>query len=183
MRHAVKINNSSVLAYELGADSPMEQTLIQNGVIIRHPDNDYELFSLEAVNGTGERALPGDYFKCELIDGRYYAYPIQRDYFLSTHTHLSGNEYQQKNLPLAVWTVKDPSCPEMDYLLSNHLITIDEQNAEKYFNAHLFGTALSAPITAIVAFYRIDRTPDGSIQRIAFNFIEEKYFEKNYRYC
>jgi len=183
MRYAVKCNNLSVLAYELGAGSSMEQQLLQKGVIRRHPDGTFELFSREAVNGAGETARIGDYFKCEVVNGQYYAHPIQREIFLGSHVHLAGDEYRQNNTPLAVWSAGDPRCAEMDFLLARGLLTIDESDPERYFNACLYGATLSAPCDAVVVFYRIDRSEDGKIQDINFNFVAAEYFEKNYRYC
>lgn len=66
--------------------------LIEEGAIQRPPDGSYALFSQEAVNGQGQIAQAGDYFKVDTIDGRHFPYPNSREYFLSNHTHLGGDE-------------------------------------------------------------------------------------------
>ena len=70
-----------VKAYCLGENSEMERQLIQEGAIRKHADGHYELFSLEAKDGQGQTAQPGDYFKVDTLDGKHYPYPNDRKFF------------------------------------------------------------------------------------------------------
>ena len=78
----------------------MEATLIREGAIKKRQDGTYELFSQEAVNGTGEIAKAGDYFKVDIVDGRHYPYPNSKQFFEENHIHIAGDEYEQKEKPL-----------------------------------------------------------------------------------
>lgn len=65
MKYAKKAKKKFVQAYCLGEDSPMERQLIIEGAIHKLSDNTYEMFSQEAVNGHGEIARKGDFFKVD----------------------------------------------------------------------------------------------------------------------
>lgn len=183
MRYAIKSKKKIVKAYQLGIGSDMEKQLIQEGAIKLREDGGYELFSQEAVNGTGEVALPGDYFKVDDIEGKRYPYPNKKDWFEERHTHLQGDEYEQINKPLAFWQAGDPECEEIRYLLDTGKLTIREDDPQHYFNAFLWGADLSGAKDAAVLFYSVDRNDEGMIEDISFNFITKAQFESDYEIC
>lgn len=90
MRYAKKRKSRIVHAWVLGAGSETERRLIGEDTILREQDGRYRLFSLEAVNGVGELAEPGDYFKVEEVEGRHYPYPNDREWFIENHRPLGG---------------------------------------------------------------------------------------------
>jgi len=183
MRTAVKNKKKIVKAYQLGTQSDMEKQLIEEGAILVRADGHYELFSQEAVNGSGEIAAAGDYFKVDEVDGKHYPYPNGKEWFESNHVHLQGDEYEQQNKPQFIWEVSDPMCEEMEYLLNQKKLTIKEDDESHYFNAFLWGADLSAAKDATVLFYSIDRDADGNITDISFNFVAKAEFESSYSYC
>jgi hypothetical protein len=171
MRKAIKNQGKTVLAYELGAGSAIEQQLISAGKIQVLEDGSYGLFSQEAVNGEGQRASAGDYFK---LDSTGAPYPNQRQWFLDHHRHLQGDEYEQCPQPVDIWQTEDGPCPEIQFLLDQGLLRINTQDADRYFNAELWGAPLSAKKDAVVVFYSLDR--DGT----DFNFVAWEEFQKTY---
>lgn len=183
MRYAIKNKKKIVKAYQLGTGTDMEKMLIQDGAIKNKEDGTYELFSQEAVNGTGELACSGDYFKVVEVDGKYFPYPNGKEWFENNHTHISGNEYEQANKPLAIWEACDPACEEIQYLVENGKLTIKENDEEHYFNAFLWGANLSAAKDAVVLFYSVDKDNDGTITDITFNFVSRADFDHSYSYC
>lgn len=183
MRQAVKSKKKIVKAYQLGSGSEMERKLIGEGMIINREDGRYELFSRESVNGTGEIAEFGDYFKVDEIDGKYYPYPNAKDWFDKNHIHLQEDEYEQLNKPLFIWQATDPVCEEINYLISNGRLTIKENDDQHFFNAFLWGADLSAAKDATIIFYSIDKDDQGNITDISFNFIARAQFEATYELC
>ena len=183
MRQAMKSKKKIVKAYQLGIGSEMEAKLIKEGAIVAKEDGTYELFSQEAVNGTGEIAESGDYFKVDEIGDKHYPYPNGKEWFEENHIHLQGDEYAQLNKPLYIWQAIDPKCEEMEYLVANGKITIKEDDEQHYFNAFLWGAELSAAKDATVIFYSIDRDEQGEITDISFNFITKDQFESDYEFC
>lgn len=183
MRQAMKSKKKIVKAYQLGVGSEMEARLIKEGAIAVNEDGTYELFSQEAVNGTGEIAECGDYFKVDEIDGKHYPYPNGKEWFEENHIHLQDDEYAQLNKPLYIWQATDPECDAMDYLISNGKITIKKDDEKHYFNAFLWGADLSAAKDATIIFYSIDRDDQGEITDISFNFIAKEQFEADYEFC
>lgn len=181
MKQAIKIKAKQVQAYLLGGGSEMEQRLLREGKIKRREDGRYELFSLEAVNGEGQLASPGDYFKVTEQDGERYPYPNGRAWFEENHTHLQGDTYAQKNAPLQVWQYGDPVCEEIIWLLQTGRLTLNTKEDSRYFNAFLWGAPLSAPKNATVIFYSVDRGEKGEITDISFNFIAPEVFATDYK--
>ena len=180
MRYAVKSKKKILKAYPLGAGHPMEQALIEEGAIRLNPDGSYELFSQEAVNGSGQIAYPGDYFKVDTVDGRHYPYPNSREWFLENHTHIAGDDYEQKAKPLLIWQHGDEIMEPLAWLLEHDRLTLKEQEPERYFNAFLWGADMSAAIDATLIFYSVDRDADGQITDISFNFVAKPAFETSY---
>ena len=66
MTYAIK-TATRIQAWELGAGSDMEEEMLRRKKIIKHPDGTFELFSLEAAEGKGQIAKPGDFFKVDKI--------------------------------------------------------------------------------------------------------------------
>lgn len=180
MKCAVKSKKKIVKAYPLGAGHPMEAALIEEGAIRRLPDGRYELFSQEAINGHGQIAQTGDYFKVDTIDGRHFPYPNDREFFLNNHTHLSGDEYEQVNKPLQIWQTGDELAEEIRWLVDTGRLTLKPQDPEHYFNAFLWGADLSAAADATLVFYSVDRDESGAITDISFNFVAKSEFEASY---
>lgn len=180
MRYAVKSKKKIVKAYPLGAGHPMEAALIEEGAILRLSDGSYELFSQEAVNGHGQTAQPGDYFKVDTVDGRHFPYPNSREYFLSNHTHIGGDEYEQANKPLLIWQSSDEPTEEVRWLVDTGRLTLKPEDPSHFFNAFLWGADLSAAADATLIFYSVDRDASGVITDISFNFVAKPEFEASY---
>ncbi len=183
MRYAVKNKGKIVKAYELGAGTEMEKRLIAEGVIQLAEDGSYRLFSKEAVNGTGQKAKAGDFLTVDVEGEKIFAYPNERGWFFENHRHLGGDEYEQVCKPLPIWTKDDPLCKEICFLLGSKQLRIDERNNEKYYNAELWGSLLSAPDDAVIVFYNVERDKDGQIRDISFNFVDKEIFERDYTVC
>lgn len=183
MKYAVKNKRKIVKAYCLGQGSDMENLLIRLGRILPLPDGGYELMSQEAKNGVGQRAEAGDYFKVDHLDGVYYPYPNSREYFLSNHTHVEGDTYEQKAVPLAIWQWGDGPCDAIEYLLEQRKLTLNQEDEERFFNAFLWGADLSAARDATVVFYDIFRDASGAITDVSFNFVVKEEFERSYTIC
>lgn len=180
MKKVIKTEKGRIaLAYELGCSSRRELELTAAGRIRALGDGHYEIFSRESVNGSGERAKEGDFFK-EDHDG--FPYPIEREYFLNNHRRIAGDLYEQSCRPLDAWTVEDGMCEEMDYLISHCGLVIDPSDDERYFSAPLFGTMESAARDAVIVFYTIRRSAEGLIVDARFNFVERGEFEQTYEW-
>ena len=158
----------------------METALIEEGAIRLLPDGSYALFSQEAVNGQGQIAHAGDYFKGDTLDGRHYPYPNDRDFFLSNHVHLSGDESEQRNKPLLIWQAADELCEEVRWLVDTGRLTLKPQEPDRFFNAFLWGADLSAAADATLLFYSVDRDETGAITDISFNFVAKPEFDASY---
>lgn len=180
MKKAIKNKGKVVKAYPLGANHPMEAALIAEGAIKHHDNGSYELFSQEAVNGIGQTAWPGDYFKVDTVDGKHYPYPNDKEWFNENHTHLSGDEYEQKNKPLQIWQVGDEMTEEVRWLVDNGKLTLKPEDPAHYFNAFLWGADLSAASDATLLFYGVTRDANGTITGIDFNFVAKHEFDANY---
>lgn len=177
MKTAIKNLRKIVRAYRLGDESETELRLIREGLIRRSEDGTYELFSLEAVNGSGELARKGDYFKLS-ADGR--PYPNDKDFFEANHRFLDGDRYEQLPKPLEVWCAEDGLCPEIRFLQEHKGLVIDPSDTEKRYSAPLWGTVLSAAADALIVFYSITRNGDGTITDADFNFISREEFDRTY---
>lgn len=180
MRYAVKNKRKIVTAYPLGAGHPMEAALIAEGAIRLREDGQYELFSQEAVNGQGQLAQPGDWFKVDTIDGKHYPYPNAKAWFEANHTHLSGDEYEQVNQPLQIWQVGDEMTEEVRWLVDTGRLTLKPGDPSHYFNAFLWGADLSAASDATLLFYEVERNETGAITGINFNFVAKPEFDACY---
>lgn len=176
MKYARKIQGKTVNAYALGAGSEMEQELIRSGKIQRSGDT-YMLFSQESVNGQGQQARAGDYFK---VDGSGCPYPNQREWFLENHRHISGDTWEQIPKALEIWMAADGENEVIRWLLDQGKLVIRQEDSVRYFNAHLWGADLSAAEDAVVVFYAVQRDDAGEITDVDFNFVERREFERTY---
>ena len=68
----------------------------------------------------------------------------------------------------------------MAWLLERKLLTLKEQEPERFFNAFLWGADMSAAIDATLIFYSVDRDADGQITDISFNFVAKSAFDTCY---
>lgn len=177
MKKAVKNLRKIVHAYRLGDETETELRLIESGLIRVNKDGNYELFSLEAVNGSGEIAQKGDYFKVS-SDG--HPYPNTRTFFEENHRFLKDDCYEQLPKPLDIWTAEDEICPEIRFLQGHKGLVIDSESTEKHFSAPLWGTVLSAAADAVIVFYSITRNADGNITDADFNFVAREEFDRTY---
>lgn len=177
MRKAVKKTGRSVCAYQLGMHSEVEERLMLEGRIRMKENGEYELFSREAVNGKGEVAKAGDYFK---IDSEGYPYPNSREFFERRHRNIGKNRYIQIPSPVDVWEKGEPMNEVVRYLFKHHLITINRCDTENYFHAFLWGTQLSAAMDAVIVIYDVKRGGDGNIEHVDFNFVAKEEFVKTY---
>lgn len=177
MAYAVKINTKRQ-AWELGAGSAMEQEMIERGKIRPNPDDTYEIFSKEASKDKGEIAKKGDFFK---VDKEGFPCPSERNWFLRNHLRLEGDWYLQDAKPLKIWRKDDPECEELRFLLDKGRLFIHPDNPERYFSAFLWGTEETAAIDAVIVFYVVAKDPEGKITDINFNFVDEDYFQRNYK--
>ncbi len=176
MRTAIKKQGKSVQAYRLGDGNPMEQRLIDEGAIVKRLDGTYELFSQEAVNGIGEIAKAGDYFKVDDKDGKHFPYPNEKTWFEENHRHISGDSYEQIPHPVGFYLLGDEPSPEITQLIDSGLLKIDPSDPNHTFSATLWGTRLSAPQDGAVLIYGTKE--DGSVD---FNLIQAHEFQRDYR--
>ena len=177
MKQAKKHRGTVTGAWMLGAGSEMERELIARGRIRRDDAGRYFFYSQEAVNGEGELARAGDYFK---VDGAGYPYPNDREWFLANHRHVSGDEWEQIPVALEIWEAGDGAHEALDWLLERGKLVIRENDRQRYFNARLWGADLSAAEDAVVVFYAIGRDETGSITHVEFNFVERQEFLRTY---
>lgn len=173
----IKKTGKTVDAFELGKDDNYLAEFIRQGKIKKLPDNTYEVFSLEAINGKGEIAHSGDFVK---IDSNDYPYPISRAFFKSNHKYIAGKQYEQIPKELVAWNVGEPMSEEIIFLLNNKGLVINENSLDKYFTAPLWGTVESAGKDAVIVFYRIRRDDGGNIIDADFNFVAFEEFKKTY---
>lgn len=173
----IKKKGLFIRAFCLGEEPEIMRHYVKKGVLRKREDDIYEVFSKEAMNGTGQLARIGDYIK---IDTAGDIYPNGRDYFLQNHRQIGEHIYEQIPKELDAWTYEAGMCQEIKFLIRNKGLVIDETSEEKYYTAPLWGTKLSAGKNAVIIFYRIDKDEKGHIQDIDFNFVERKEFEKTY---
>lgn len=177
MQKVIKKAGKIVKAYCLGEQSEVEKKLIREGKIIFHDNGEYELFSQEAVNGTGEKALKGDYFK---LDSNGYPYPNDRSFFRKNHIQLNQDEYEQIPKTVMAWTKNEELSPEIEFLIKEKNLVIDKKSKNKYFNAPLWGSMLSAAEDAVILIYSVDRDANDKIIDIDFNFVARDEFNRDY---
>ena len=179
MRKVIKTKGKILKAYELGAASQTERDMIAAGRIRVLDGGKYEVFSREAVNGSGEIVSAGDFFK---VDSGGYPYPNPRAFFMANHKPLGDELYEQIPRPLDAWTADEEMCEEIEFLIAVKGLRIDEDNAGKYYTAPLYGTLESAARDAVIVFYAIERDENGRMTDADFNFVERGEFDLTYEW-
>lgn len=177
MKRAIKKAGRKTEAYCLGTSSPVLDELIRQGKIVEKENGIYEVFSREAVNGSGEIARKGDYIK---LDSAGKPYPNDGDFFRKNHRHIKDCIYEQIPEPVNIWEYGDDMCPEIRFLVKNKGLVMDEKNPEKFFCAPLWGSILSADKNAVIVFYSITCNERGDIADADFNFVAGDEFQKTY---
>ena len=178
MFQIIKKEGKKVQAYRLGDANKTLEKLMEEGKIRPLSDGEYEVFSQESINGTGQLAKEGDYIK---IDSSGYPYPNKREFFLTHHKLVKGDCYEQIPKPLWAWTIEEPMCREIEFLTAHKGLRLCPETPDKYFNAFLWGAMLSAPRDATLVFYEIQRDDAGEITNAEFNFVAKIEFEQIYR--
>ena len=179
MRYAAK-KPSICQAWPLGAGSEMEQKLTMLRVIRRLPRGMYMLFSRECHTEQGEIAAAGDYFKAEQDEsGRWYAWPMAREWFLSNHEPVpnEADTYRQISTPRKVWMAGDAMCEEIQFLLQSGQLQLCPESETAYFKSG----AMTAAKNAVLVIYEEAKTPAGQLEQINFAFVARDVFEQSYR--
>lgn len=176
MRKAKK-RTAVVRAFRLGDESKIAAELMAEGKIKALGGGSFEVFSQEARDGAGETAHAGDYI---MVDSSGNPYPNSAEYFEENHRHLAAEYYEQRPYVADIWTYGEPVCAEIRYLLDHKQLTFHEEEPERYFQAPLWGTKLSAARDAVIVFYRIVRDGAGRITDADFNFVAGDEFKKTY---
>lgn len=177
MKKVVKKTEKEVLVYKLNSECDVLDRLMQEGKLKRKEDGTFEVFSREAMNGTGELAYAEDYIK---IDNGGFPYPNSAKFFEENHRHIEGNRYVQIPKLLDAWFASEGMCPEIQFLIEHKGLVIRESLPEKYFEAPLWGTILSAAKDAVIVFYELKRDCDGTILDADFNFVAREEFDRTY---
>lgn len=177
MKKVMKKTGKEVLAYKLSTDCDVLDRLMQAGKLKRKEDGTFEVFSREVMDGIGELAYAEDYIK---IDNGGYPYPNSAKFFEENHRQIEGNRYVQITKPLDAWFASEGMCPEIQFLIEHKGLVIRESLPERYFEAPLWGTLLSAAKDAVIIFYELKRDSDGTILDADFNFVAREEFVKTY---
>lgn len=177
-----KNNGDKVRAWELGKGSAKELELLENEVIIKLSDEEYEIFSQDTRNGVGERAAVGDFL---FIDEEGYPYSIARAEFDEDYDHISGDCYEKLPKNLLAWEAIDEITPEMNFLIRNEGLTIRYWSPEEFF---LVWCPLKGywtePISSVLVFEDVVYDDDGAVREIGnFRFIKKEKFDQTYHYC
>lgn len=173
----IKKEGKHIRAYRLGSESPILDKLIAGGQIVKCPDGSYEVFSREAVNGTGQLAQEGDYIK---LDSEGYPYPNYAKFFQNNHRHIAGDEYEQLPKPLEAWSLAEEETDVIRFLKEYKGLIIRPEDPKRYFTAPLWGTLESAASNAVIVFYSVERDESSEVLNVDFNFVARIEFEKNY---
>ena len=81
---------------------------------------------------------------------------------------------------LKAWSVQEPMCEEIRFLIDNKGLVLAEADEAHYFTAPLWGTVASAAKDSVVIFYSIERDADGKITDAEFNFVVREAFDSTY---
>ena len=176
----IKKEAKRVSAYRLGTESSAIDFLIARGLVKRRKDGNYEVFSRESMDGSGQIAKPGDYIK---VDSEGYPYPNEETFFLQNHRQISDDVYEQFPKPLEAWSVEEPENDVIRFLKENKGLAFDAKTPEHLFSAPLWGTIESAAQDAVIVFYRVERDVTGKIIDVDYNFVARSEFTKSYLVC
>ena len=179
MYKVIKNKGNIIKAYQLGTDSPVLRTLIEDGKICDIENDRYEIHSRETANGEsgGQIAVTGDWIK---IDSSGFPYPNSREFFEANHRHIEGDRFEQLPKPLPAWDAKLEMCPEVAFLVEERRLIINENSFEQRYSAELWGTNETAAEDAMIVFYSISYDDEGKVIDAEYNFVERQEFEKTY---
>lgn len=169
--------NSGNKGIPTGRKNSTVDELIEKGKIRLTEDGNYEVFSKETRGTSGEIAYAGDYIK---IDSSGSPYPNSREFFEENHVAVGYGAYRQKAKEVSVWMDGDPINEEVRYLMEHKGLTLNEDMPDRYFQAPLWGTRLSASRDAVIVFYQIQWDENGEIADAEFNFVARDEFDKTY---
>lgn len=176
----IKKHGKTIRAYRLGDSSPAIDELIESGKIVPLPDGKYEVMSQESVlggSGHGQIACAGDYVK---VDTDGFPYPNSAEFFETRHTLIRGDEYEQKPVPMSAWNIKEPMCPEIEFLQKEKGLMINREDFSHTFTAPLWGTIESAPGDSTIVFYSITFSENHEVIDAEFNFVVREVFDDTY---
>ncbi len=174
----IKKEGKHIRAYRLGSKSPVLDKLIAGGRIVKRPDGSYEVFSREAVNGSGQLAREGDFIK---LDSDGYPYPNDTGFFLENHRYIADDEYEQFPKPLDAWSLAEEETDVIRFLKEHKGLVIRPEKPQRCFTAPLWGTLESAASDAVIVFYSVERDENGAVTDVDFNFVARSEFEKSYQ--
>ena len=167
-------------AYRLKEGHPFIENLMKENQIKKVNDNEYEVFSQEAVlteSGRGQLACSDDWIR---IDNAGFPYPCTNEWFQQNLRHIEGDDYEQIPKVLSAWNADQPVCKEIEFLKTEKGLILDDANPDKYFQAILWGNPEAAPKDAFLIFYDITYDSDGNITDADYNFVQKNEFEKTY---
>lgn len=179
MHKVMKKQGKTVKAYRLGEEHEVLRSLMEEKKLVPIRGGEaYEVLSQEALagGGHGEIAARGDYIK---LDSSGYPYPNTAEFFEKNHAHVEGDTYMQRPVPLSAWTMDEPMCGEIRYLVDHRGLVLSERG----FCAPLWGTMQSAPADAVLVLYRVERDEAGRITDVDYGFVVREEFEKTYARC
>lgn len=179
MMKVMKKQGETVKAYRLGDNNPVLDELIAAGKIVPLGHAEYEVMSEEVVNGEsghGQLAKEGDYIK--ISSG--YPYPNEAKWFHKNHRWIAEDEFEQIPKVLDAWTIDEPMCKEMEFLIREKGLVIHEEEDSRYFTAPLWGTIETAAKDSVVIFYSITYGEDRAVIDAEFNFVVRDAFERIY---
>ena len=81
---------------------------------------------------------------------------------------------------LGAWSLEEPMCPEIEYIVRAGKLRIDEGSDSHCYTAFLWGAWLHAARDAVIVFDRVDGA-DGEVTGVEFHFITREEFDLTYR--
>ncbi len=160
-------------AFQLGTFPPLEQQLIQSGLLLPLPDDLWRVKTRE-TKGDGELAHTGDYIKLDSIG---MPYPAERAWFEANHTKTADGMYLQTAHPRKAWCAEELMCPEIKFLVDRDLLQWDRKTG---FGAQLWGTWQTAAPNALIVFDAVKTDHNGNILHVDFHFVAADEFENTY---
>lgn len=120
-----------------------------------------------------------------------------RKYFMKTHQHIEGDEYDQLSKPVGVWFLGDTVSPELQYIAKHQILSATLEGMIRRNNGRLTQYDLyvwGSPIEAIgysscagdkatIIFDNVKRDETGEIVDLDFMFIEREAFNRDYVFC
>ena len=204
LRMAKRREVRRVKAWELGAGSLIERDLIAEGAIRPEDDELYRILSRERFlqetrfaqeTPVGTFAEKGDFITVNTVNGKQYPCLNQRKYFMETHQHIEGNEYDQRSEAVGVWFFGDPVSPELQYISKYNILSAVLRHmiaGNRFWLLTSDAFIGISPVRAIelyfgdkatIIFYNVKRNETGEIVDLDFMFIERDAFNRDYVFC